>query len=74
MSVSLWSWSYEHILANNDIQSYVTDIKVLFIIVQRVLQQACQFLESVFIGYLEQTVSYTISVNWTLTKFTEVYP
>ena len=54
--------------------SYVTDIEVLFIIVQRILQQARQFLESVFIGHLEQTVSYTTSVNWTLIKFTEVYP
>jgi len=55
-------------------KSYVTDVKVLLIFVQSLLQQTRQFLESVLIGHLEQTMSYTISVNLSLIKFTEVYP
>jgi hypothetical protein len=74
MSVSWWTWAYEHLLATTDIRSYVTDIKVLFIMVQSLLQQARQLLESVLIGHLEQTLFYKISVDWTLIKFTEVYP
>jgi hypothetical protein len=38
MSVSWWTWSYEHLLATTNIQSDVTDAKVLFIIVQSLLQ------------------------------------
>ena len=73
-SVSWWTWFYEHLLATANIQSDVTDVKVLFIIAHSLLQQARQFLESVLIGHLGQTMSYTIFVNWTLIKFIEVYP
>lgn len=38
MSVSWWTWSYEHLLATTNIQSDVTDVKVLFIIVHCLLQ------------------------------------